>query len=88
MVRHVVKNKAEQNTEETIAYENLPARELIKVTDENAVSLWASLCDARETAEKLFKVKDRDTSLFFKDCFISTCVATWFPNWWYNSHNR
>lgn len=73
----IVKNKVEQNTEETIAYENLPARELIKVTDENAVALWTSLCDARETAEELFKAKDRDTSLFFKDCFISTCIATW-----------
>lgn len=74
----IVKNKADQNTEETIAYENLPTRELIKVTDENAVALWTSLCDARETAEELFKEsKDRDTSLFFKNCFISTCVATW-----------
>lgn len=72
----IVKNKADQNTEETIAYENLPTRELIKVTDENAVALWTSLCDARETAEELFKEsKDRDTSLFFKNCFISTCVA-------------
>lgn len=73
----IVKNKAKQNTEETIAYENLPVRELIKVTDKNAVALWTSLCDARETAEELFKDEDRDTSLFFKDCFISTCVATW-----------
>ena len=64
----VVKNKAEQNTEETIAYETLPARELIKVTDENAVALWASLCDARENAEELFKESEYyGTSLFLKD---------------------
>ena len=73
----IVKNKTEQNVEETIAYENLPARELIKVTDENAVALWTSLCDARENAEELFKESEYyGTSLFLKDCFMSSCMAT------------
>lgn len=66
----IVKNNTEQNVEQTIAYENLPARELIKVTDENAVALWTSLCDARENAEELFKESEYyGTSLFLKDCF-------------------
>lgn len=74
----IVKNEAGQNAEEPIAYDNLPTRELIKVTDENATVLWTSFCDALETAEELFKEsEDRDASIFFKDCFISTCVATW-----------
>lgn len=49
-----------------------------KVTDENATVLWATFCDARAMAEELFKKpRYRDTSIFFKDCFISTCIATW-----------
>ena len=73
----IVKNNTEQNVEQTIAYENLPARELIKVTDENAVALWTSLCDARENAEELFKESEYyGTSLFLKDCFMSSCMAT------------
>lgn len=73
----IVKNKTEQNTEETIAYENLPARELITVTEENATVLWATFCTARETAEELFKESEYyGTSLFFKDCFMSSCMAT------------
>ena len=73
----IVKNKTEQNVEETIAYENLPARELIKVTEENATVLWATFCNARENAEELFKESEYyGTSLFLKDCFMSSCMAT------------
>ena len=49
----IVKNKVKQNTEETITYENLPARELTTVTEENATVLWATFCNARENAEEL-----------------------------------
>lgn len=63
----IVKNEAGQNAEEPIAYDNLPARELIKVTDENATVLWTSFCDAMETAEELFKESEYyGTSLFLK----------------------
>ena len=73
----IVKNKTEQNVEETTAYENLPARELIKVTEENATVLWATFCNARENAEELFKESEYyGTSLFLKDCFMSSCMAT------------
>ena len=38
-----------------------------KVTDENATVLWATFCDARATAEELFKKpRYRDTSIFLK----------------------
>lgn len=73
----IVKNKTEQSAEENIAYEDLPARELIKVTDENAPALWAAFCSAREEAAESFKEsRYYGTSLYAKDIFMSACMAT------------
>lgn len=72
----IVKNKTEQNTGGNIPYENMPARVSIKVTDENATVLWTTFCNARENADELFKESEYyGTSLFFKDCFMSSCMA-------------
>lgn len=55
-------------------YKDLPERELIRVTDENASNLWVIFCDAKESALESCR-KSRYHGSFVEDIYISGCMA-------------
>lgn len=59
---------------ESSEYKNLPERELIRVTDENASNLWVIFCDAKESALESWR-KSRYHGSFVEDIYISGCMA-------------
>ena len=59
---------------ENSEYKNLPERELVQVTDENASNLWVTFCDAKESALKSCR-KSRYHGSFVEDIYISGCMA-------------